>query len=77
MRYSPDSSAIAMLTYYVSILISGPAIVKHPQGRAATDHTGGLPLDVESGVTGSPPFICGAWMDKYTVELDREAQRAQ
>ena len=77
MRYSPDSSAIAMLTYSVSILINGRAIVNYPQGQAATAHTGRLPLDDESGGIGSPPFICRAWMDECTVELDREAQRAQ
>jgi hypothetical protein len=66
-----------MLTHFVPTLINRRAIVKYPQGQAATDHTGGLPLDAESGVIGSPPFICGAWMDERTVELDRGAQRAQ
>jgi hypothetical protein len=66
-----------MLTYSVPTLIKGRPIVKYPQGTAATDHTGGPPLEAESGVIGSPPSICGAWMEECTVELDGEAHRAQ
>lgn len=66
-----------MLTCSVPTLINVRAIAKYPQGQAATDRTGGLPLDVESGVIGSPRSIGGAWMEECAVDPDREAQRAQ
>ena len=77
MRYPPGSKVIVMLTSSVPTLIKGRPIVKCPQGKAATDRTGGPPFEAKTGVVGFLPFICSAWMEECTAELDGEARRAQ
>jgi len=77
MHYPPASKVTVMLSSSVPTLIKGRPIVKCPQGKAATDRTGGPPFEAETGVVGFPHFIRSAWMEECTAELDREAQRAK
>jgi len=66
-----------MLTYRVPVVIKGFAVLKYPQGKGAGDYTGGLPSDAEQEVCLNTPFICGARMEQFTVELSGDAQLSE
>jgi len=66
-----------MLTYRVPVLIKGYAIVKYPEGKAAGDYMGGLPRDAEAEACANPPFLCGARMTDFTVQLNGPAERVE
>jgi hypothetical protein len=63
-----------MPTYRVPVVIRGFAIVKYPDGKGAGDYVGGLPRDAEAEVRATPPYLAGARMVDYTVDLDGPAQ---
>lgn len=66
-----------MATYRVPVLIRGHALVTYPEGKAVGDYLGGLPRDAEAEVRLTTPFICGARMVDFTVELTGPARRIE
>lgn len=58
-----------MPTYRVPVLIKGFAVVSFPDGKGVGDYIGGLPRDAEAEVSATAPFLCGARMVDYTVEV--------
>jgi|APFre7841882724_1041349.scaffolds.fasta_scaffold111831_2 hypothetical protein len=66
-----------MPTYRVPVLIKGFAVVKYPDGKAAGDYVGGLPRDAEAEVSANVPYLCGARMVDFTIELDGQAQAVE
>lgn len=63
-----------MPTYRVPVVIKGFAMMKYPDGKGAGDYTGGLPRDAEAEVRVTQPYLGGARLMDYTVELDGPAQ---
>jgi hypothetical protein len=63
-----------MITYRVPIVIRGFAIVKYADGKASADYISGLPGDAEKEVSMNRPFICGARMEEFTIELAGHAE---
>ena len=66
-----------MPTYRVPVVIKGFAVIKYPDGKGAGDYVGGLPRDAEAEVRATTPFLGGARMIDYTVELDGPAQHVR
>jgi hypothetical protein len=66
-----------MSTYRVPVVIRGFAIVKYPDGKGAGDYVGGLPRDAEAEVCATAPYLGGARMIDYTVEINGPAQYVQ
>jgi hypothetical protein len=56
-------------SYRVPVLIKGHVVVKYPDGKCVGDYIGGLPRDAEAEVGATAPFMCGARMVDYTVEV--------
>jgi hypothetical protein len=61
--------------YRVPVVIKGFAVVRYPDGKGAGDYVGGLPRDAEAEVSANRPYICGAPMVDYTVEVGGLAER--
>ena len=66
-----------MPTYRVPVVIKGFAMIKYPDGKGAGDYVGGLPRDAEAEVRATAPYLGGARMMEYTVELDGPAQHVR
>jgi hypothetical protein len=66
-----------MPTYRVPVVIKGFAVVRYPDGKGAGDYVGGLPRDAEAEVCATAPYLGGARMVDYRVELDGPAQRVE
>ena len=66
-----------MPTYRVPVVIRGFAIIKYPDGKGAGDYVGGLPRDAEAEVRATAPYLGGARMTDYTVELNGPAQHVK
>lgn len=66
-----------MPAYRVPVLIRGIVTVKYPDGKAVGDYIGGLPRDAEQEVLAHPaPFVCGAPLEQFSIELADPAERA-
>lgn len=63
-----------MPTYRVPVVIKGFAMIKYPGGKGAGDYAGGLPRDAEAEARTTVPFLGGARLIDYTIELDGPAQ---
>lgn len=63
-----------MPLYRVPVVVKGYAIVRYPDGKGAGDYVGGLPRDAEAEGRATTPFLGGARMVDYTVEVTGKAQ---
>jgi hypothetical protein len=66
-----------MSTYRVPVVIKGFAVIKYPDGKGAGDYVSGLPRDAEAEVRATVPYLGGARMMDYTVELNGPAQQVK
>jgi hypothetical protein len=66
-----------MPTYRVPVVIKGFAMINYPDGKGVGDYIGGLPRDAEAEVRATAPFLGGAQMLDYTVELNGPAQHVK